>query len=198
MNGPTTAPRSRDGRRGRAVPKNRCASARSCHTCRVKTTRDWERHLRRWGLAALLVAPAAAPSSAAALSLEQRADAGDLDIRLTNLRSGDGHVLLLVFDDPGGFPNASAKAVHTARIPANKGRVTHLVPGLAAGRYAVTVVHDENDNKKLDKNVFGIPKEGWGTSRNPRPRTRAPRWSESSFALEPGAKKAVSISLLYP
>ena len=55
-----------------------------------------------------------------------------------------------------------------------------------------------NDNKKLDKNLFGIPKEGWGTSRNPRPRTRAPRWSESSFALEASANKAVAISLLYP
>jgi uncharacterized protein (DUF2141 family) len=139
------------------------------------------------------------PMTAAAVSTTEDAAAdATLNIRVTNVRSEDGHVLLLVFNDASGFPNVSEKAVHRARIRAHKGRVSHSVPGLAPGQYAITVVHDENDNKKLDKNLFGIPKEGWGTSRNPRPRTRAPRWSESSFTLDAGADKAVAISLLYP
>jgi uncharacterized protein (DUF2141 family) len=30
------------------------------------------------------------------------------------------------------------------------------------GKYAIAVIHDENCNGKLDTNMFGIPKEGYG------------------------------------
>jgi uncharacterized protein (DUF2141 family) len=34
----------------------------------------------------------------------------------------------------------------------------HIKPG----KYAIAVIHDENCNGKLDTNMFGIPKEGYG------------------------------------
>lgn len=37
---------------------------------------------------------------------------------------------------------------------------------LPAGNYAVSVIHDENANGKLDSNFFGIPNEGVGFSNN--------------------------------
>ena len=86
--------------------------------------------------------------TAAAVSTTEDATADAvLNIRVTNVRSESGHVLLLVFNDASGFPNVSGKAVHRVRIRAQKGRVSHSVPGLPPGRYAITVVHDETDNK---------------------------------------------------
>jgi len=34
----------------------------------------------------------------------------------------------------------------------------------ARGSYAIVAIHDENANGKLDKNVLGVPKEGYGAS----------------------------------
>ena len=174
-----------------------CARTGSCHTSRVTTPSVWNRWLQRLGIIGLLSMPASVSASTVPTLLEEDAADAAIDIRVTNVRSADGYVLLLLFNTADGFPNVSTKAINSARIRATKGRVTHEIRGLAPGRYAVTVIHDENNNKKLDTNLFGIPKEGWGTSRNPRPRTRAPRWSESSFALKTGSTRDVAISLVY-
>lgn len=37
---------------------------------------------------------------------------------------------------------------------------------LPAGQYAVKLMHDANDNGKLDRNFIGIPSEGYGFSNN--------------------------------
>jgi len=45
-------------------------------------------------------------------------------------------------------------------------RLGGLFPGVAPGRYAVSVFHDENSNGKMDTNFIGIPREGVGASNN--------------------------------
>ena len=37
---------------------------------------------------------------------------------------------------------------------------------LPAGTYALALVHDENDNLKIDTGLFGIPTEGFCFSKN--------------------------------
>ncbi len=45
--------------------------------------------------------------------------------------------------------------------------------------------HDENSNSLLDKkNLFGIPKEGYGFSNNIRPKFRGANFEESQFIVE--------------
>ena len=175
-----------------------CISMETWHNSHVGPLKSSRRGLAGWCVLSVLALTAAVPAEASALSDAEDAEAASLNIRITNVRNADGHVLLLIFNDADGFPNKSGKAIDSARIRARNGGVSHVVPNLSPGRYAVTVIHDENDNIKLDTNLFGIPKEGWGTSRNPRPRTRAPRWSESSFTLEAGPRRDISITLLYP
>ncbi len=38
---------------------------------------------------------------------------------------------------------------------------------LPPGNYGVVAIHDENSNARLDRNMFGIPKEGFGFANNP-------------------------------
>ncbi len=47
------------------------------------------------------------------------------------------------------------------------------------GEYAVAVHHDANANGRVDANAFGMPREGYAVSNDPRPRFRAPRFAES-------------------
>ena len=51
---------------------------------------------------------------------------------------------------------------------------------ISPGVYAVSMRHDENSNRKLYKNFFGIPKEGYGNSGNPR----------KSFGLSPSLRRS--------
>jgi uncharacterized protein (DUF2141 family) len=43
--------------------------------------------------------------------------------------------------------------------------------------------HDENDNGKLDTNLIGIPKEGYGFPNNPKITMSLPDFSEVSFTV---------------
>ena len=64
------------------------------------------------------------------------------------------------------------------------------VAGLLPGEYAVSVIHDENDNRKLDRNFVGIPTEGIGFSRNPVLAFGPPSFKSSEFAAVSGDTSA--------
>jgi uncharacterized protein (DUF2141 family) len=49
------------------------------------------------------------------------------------------------------------------------------------GDYGVVVIHDENMNQKLDRNLFGIPKEGFGFANNPKVRLSAPAFQAAKL-----------------
>jgi uncharacterized protein (DUF2141 family) len=57
------------------------------------------------------------------------------------------------------------------------------------------VFHDENNNNKMDKNFLGIPKEGYGASKNKLPFASAPTFNDNMFMLKDGATGNVLIRL---
>ena len=57
-------------------------------------------------------------------------------------------------------------------------------------------MHDENDNKKMDKNPLGIPKEGFGVSNDPKKKLHMPTFDETKFSFD-GTSKVVEITLKY-
>ena len=54
--------------------------------------------------------------------------------------------------------------------------------GLAPGDYAAAIIHDENGNAKLDT-LMGIPREGFGFSRNPAIGFGPPNFDAARFAV---------------
>lgn len=68
-------------------------------------------------------------------------------------------------------------------VPAATGQVVfeHMVPG----EWSLLLIHDSNGNGKLDKR-FGLPREGFGFSRNPAIRFGAPSADDVRFALPAG------------
>jgi uncharacterized protein (DUF2141 family) len=61
--------------------------------------------------------------------------------------------------------------------------VTVIVFDVAPGTYAAAAHHDANANGKVDTNFLGIPREGYAVSNDPRPRFRAPRFSEAQVTI---------------
>ena len=63
------------------------------------------------------------------------------------------------------------------------------------GEYALTVLHDENGNGKLDTNLLGMPKEGYGVSNNAFRRFGPPRFREAKITVN---GEPISVPLYYP
>jgi uncharacterized protein (DUF2141 family) len=70
----------------------------------------------------------------------------------------------------------------------DKHAATCTFTDVAAGTYAVTVLHDLNSNNALEKNMLGIPKEPLGFSNNATAKFRAPRFDEAKFEFDGTAK----------
>ena len=121
------------------------------------------------------------------LSLPGAVATGELSVEMSNLRSHKGMVRVCLTADPTNFPACidDAQAV-TRSIPASTTSVRF--DGLARGDYAVAVIHDENNNRKLDT-FAGIPREGFGFSRNPPVTFGPPRFAAARFTLNSDAEK---------
>lgn len=109
------------------------------------------------------------------------AAAGSVAVSVAGLPDDRGRVLCTLHADAAGFPGSDGIA--HARVAPTGGQALCRFDGVAPGRYAVAVLHDANDNGRLDVNAFGIPQEGWGISVGPAPRFRAPRFDEAAFDL---------------
>lgn len=88
------------------------------------------------------------------------AEAEDVTIKVEGVKDKVGKVAALLFAEADGFPNETAKAAHKIQVDAKPGTTEIKLSGLKPGRYAVCVIHDENQNALLDRNFLGIPKEG--------------------------------------
>jgi len=90
-----------------------------------------------------------------------------LVVHVDGIRNQKGDIGVSLFTSSDGWPENNDKAFLHGPHPfsGDKATVTLEVP---AGRYGVAVIHDENSNHKLDRNFFGIPKEGFGFANNPK------------------------------
>lgn len=107
--------------------------------------------------------------------------ATDLTVKVNDVRTPKGQLLMAVFDSAAAW-DGKAEAVARRAIEATAGEVDFHFPGLAPGRYAVSVMHDENGNGKLDSNFIGMPTEGYGFSNDPRVMRKA-TFDEAAFAV---------------
>jgi uncharacterized protein (DUF2141 family) len=109
----------------------------------------------------------------------------ELRVEVSQLRNAKGVVHVCLTMDQANFPDCKSDArAHRLSVAASKaGELTFR--HLASGTYALSIIHDENGNGKLDT-FAKIPREGFGFSGNPPIRFGPPKFSEASFTLTPG------------
>jgi uncharacterized protein (DUF2141 family) len=120
-----------------------------------------------------------------------------LTIRIINARNANGLIRIALFESAEGFPGDSSKALRTqpAKIDPQTLTAQAVFTDIPRGTYAVILFHDENGNGKLDKNLVGIPKEGYGASNNPTKKMRPPAFDEAKFSL--ASDQSVEVKLVY-
>ncbi|MBP2292025.1 DUF2141 domain-containing protein [Azospirillum rugosum] len=102
---------------------------------------------------------------------------------MTNLHSDRGRVMVAVcsqdtFLKPG--------CPYTASAPAQAGAVTVTVRGIPPGTYAIQAFQDENGNEEVDRNFFGLPKEGIGFSNDAPIRFGPPSYADAALSVGEG------------
>ncbi len=108
---------------------------------------------------------------------------GNLIIEITGLRNQKGLVCIALFDRPEGFPSDETKAISNDCFEIVSQPLQIKLNQIEYGRYALSVLHDENKDGKLNTGFIGIPKEGMGFSQNPRIKRRLP-FQETSFEFQ--------------
>jgi uncharacterized protein (DUF2141 family) len=130
-----------------------------------------------------------------ALLLVGASPIASLELDVTNLRSAKGVLQICLTARPESFPDCKDDPRAVSRsAPASSPRVQF--EGLVPGNYAAAIIHDENGNKKLDT-VMGIPREGFGFSRNPVVRFGPPKFDAARFPVEGAAAKPQQVKMRY-
>ncbi|MEM9067970.1 MAG: DUF2141 domain-containing protein [Myxococcota bacterium] len=135
--------------------------------------------------AASLAVPALAQSS------------GSIRVQVTGAESADGRIGCALWNQGEGFPRETENARSQQWTTLRGTSATCVFRDVPSGRYAISIMHDADGDGELDTNLFGVPREGWGVSKNLGiRRLRAPRFSEAAFEFD-GAVKEVRIRLRY-
>ncbi|MDR2385212.1 MAG: DUF2141 domain-containing protein [Tannerella sp.] len=100
-----------------------------------------------------------------------------LTVVVDGIENIKGHLMLSVQDSVENRVSAMMQKIENETV-------TLVFDSIVPGRYAVSVYQDENDNRKLDTGVFGIPKEKYGFSNNVRGKMGVPAFKERLFKVE--------------
>lgn len=122
-------------------------------------------------------------ATAALLLTSMTASAADLQLVVYNAKSKQGHVLVSIFDDADAFPDHPERAVKKLKLTLDQA-ANYLVTDLAPGEYAIAILHDQNDNGKMDKNGVGLPKEGFAFSNNSIGTFGPPSFKKAKFEVK--------------
>jgi uncharacterized protein (DUF2141 family) len=104
-------------------------------------------------------------------------------VEIGNIESSEGNIRIGVYNTAKNFDDPEAKPFRWKDVNAKKGTVKVKFTNIPYGNYAVAVFQDENKNKKLDKNLFGMPTEPYGFSKNFTSKMRKPDFKEIAFQV---------------
>lgn len=117
--------------------------------------------------------------------------AAALVVTVHGVRNGEGRIVLAVCEE-AAYP-AGRCAVRTS-APAAEGAVRVTVPDVPPGTYALRVYHDENGNGQLDRNLLGIPWEGFGFGNDAPVRMTPPSFRDAAVTVgEDGLETALTL-----
>ena len=138
--------------------------------------------IKLFNLLLLLSLAACAPAKVPLLS-EIPGPRGELSIEVYGFRSLKGEVLISLFLETEGFPDATERALVNLEAPVTAGRLVVEVPPLPHGRYSYSILHDENGDGKMNSSLLGIPKEGYALSNDLEGHFGRPDAAEALFEI---------------
>ena len=127
----------------------------------------------------------------------QKGETYSLTVEVKELQNSKGVVQFALYNKDGTIPDEHYKKcckILKEKIQNGTSKVTFS--NLPVGKYAVNILHDENENGEIDKG-FVLPIEGVGFSNYQSiGLTNRPNFSKASFELKSDRKIAVKVIYL--
>tara|TARA_Y100001934_G_scaffold128339_1_gene155876 strand:+ start:483 stop:959 length:477 start_codon:yes stop_codon:yes gene_type:complete len=126
---------------------------------------------------------------------QTREELSILNITILNFENDQGKVLVTLFNSEEGFPTEASKALSFFKgdIKDKKAQVTFDF--LPEGVYAVGIVHDEDNNGKMNSGFLGIPSESVGASNDAKGSFGPPSFENAKFIIKKKELKEISIHM---
>ena len=126
----------------------------------------------------------------------QKGETYSLTVEVNGLQNSKGIVQFALYNKDGTIPDEDYKKcckILKEKIQNGSSKVTFS--NLPVGKYAVNILHDENENGEIDKG-FILPIEGIGFSNYESiGLTNRPNFSKASFELN--CDKKISVKVIY-
>ena len=100
---------------------------------------------------------------------------------IEGIKNNAGKIYLSLFKGKDNYQNGKAEAWQI--IKPEQGSKVVVFSGLSEGEYVVKYFHDENDNRKLETNLFGSPTEGYGFSNDAKPNYGPAKYDDMKFVV---------------
>lgn len=103
-----------------------------------------------------------------------------LVLTISNLQSATAPIIIGLYGTNNDFPNPKDQ-LKKYKFKPNGKQATFYIKDLKFGVYALAIYQDENNDGKIDKNLIGVPTEGYAFSNNYKPIVKAPSFSNCQF-----------------
>ena len=113
-------------------------------------------------------------------------------VEVSDLVTDKGSVYLGLYNKKDGFLKENT-AFANAKVKTTGNKISYTFKNLPLGDYAVAVYQDVNNNGKCDRNMIGYPTEGFGFSKNYRPKLSAPTFDDVKIAIIQSTKASISL-----
>ena len=128
--------------------------------------------------------------------LTQQTTTGVLMVTLSGMKNDKGSLVYAMWSGSEGW--LKTNSIREGSVPIVDGKSQINFEGLPFGEYAISVFQDRNGNGKLDTGLFGIPKEPFGFSNDPKIGFGPPKYEDSVFMLEaPEISIQISVKKLF-
>jgi uncharacterized protein (DUF2141 family) len=121
---------------------------------------------------------------------------GTITVHIVSLKNLEGKLGVSLYNSKKGFPGKHEQAYASTMKKITSTADNVVFDNLPYGTYAVSIMHDENNNGKLDTTFIGIPKEGVGVSNNPKIGMGGPKFNDSVITLD-AKELEVTVSMRY-
>jgi len=127
------------------------------------------------------------------VSLRAFCQTASVEVIVKNIKNHKGSIRIGLFTNEKDFMKTP---IQGKIVKATGTEVTVVFENLPAGDYAVSVIHDENENGELDSNKMGIPKEGFAFGNNAMGSFGPPTFEKAKVTLN-GKNIIQTVNLKY-
>lgn len=120
------------------------------------------------------------------------AHAATVMFEIEGIKNDAGKIYISLFKGKDNYKKGIAEAAQI--VSPKKGTKQVVFEELSEGEYAIKYFHDENNDRKLDTNIFGSPTEGYGFSNDAKPNFGPASYDDMAFKVKVGVRQVKNTS----